>query len=229
MKKVILFFITIIFLFQLSSTAVFASDKVKVMYLTFDDGPSPKVTPLILDILKERGIKATFFIVGRYAELYPDLVRRIVDEGHAIALHSYSHDFKKIYASADAFMKDLQKADDAVYKITGLHSHIIRFPGGSVNSYDKTTYKKIVDAVNKSDYIFFDWNASLQDAVSKPVESKLYKSAVTTVGKKTRVILLAHDRILQTAHILNDLLDYFSDYRMELLTPDIAPIHFVKR
>ncbi|MCL2519095.1 MAG: polysaccharide deacetylase [Oscillospiraceae bacterium] len=205
---------------------VIESNSDKIMYLTFDDGPSPKVTPLVLDILKEHGIKATFFVVGAFAEVYPDLVRRVVDEGHAIALHSYTHDFREIYTSADAFMADLRKVDEAVCNITGVRSKIIRFPGGSVNGFNKVTYQEIVDAVNKAGYVFFDWNASLQDAVTNPVAAKLFDSAVTTVGEQRSVVMLVHDRIPQTAEILGELLDYFSDYSFEVITPDVSPVQF---
>ncbi|MCL1809636.1 MAG: polysaccharide deacetylase [Clostridiales bacterium] len=201
-------------------------DPDKVMYLTFDDGPSPSVTPLVLDTLKERGVKATFFLVGAFADRYPDLVLRIVNEGHAVGLHSYSHDYREIYASADAFMEDLRRADDAIYRIAGIRSRVIRFPGGSVNGYNKLTYDEIADAVSESGYVFFDWNASLQDAVKNPVVSELYNNAVTTVGNSSRVVLLAHDRIPQTAQLLDELIDYFGDYRMELLTPDASPVQF---
>ena len=198
----------------------------KVMYLTFDDGPSPKVTPLVLDILKERGIKATFFVVGAFAEVYPDLVKRVVDEGHAVALHTYTHDFNTIYTSADAFMADLKKCNDAVYNITGVRSKIVRFPGGSVNGFNKATYQEVVDAVTKAGYVFFDWNASLQDAVTNPVAAELFETAVTTVGEQRKVVMLAHDRIPQTAQILEELLDYFNDYSFEIITPDVAPVQF---
>ncbi|MCL1981991.1 MAG: polysaccharide deacetylase [Clostridiales bacterium] len=198
----------------------------KVMYLTFDDGPSPGVTPMVLDTLKEYGVKATFFIVGAFADRYPDLVLRIVNEGHAIGLHSYTHNYREIYASADAFMDDLRRVDDAIYEIAGVRSRVVRFPGGSVNGYDKATYDEIVEAVSEAGFVFFDWNASLQDAVKNPVASVLFNNAVATVGDSDRVVLLAHDRIPQTAQLLGELLDYFGDYHMELLTPVVEPIQF---
>ncbi|MBO4461285.1 MAG: polysaccharide deacetylase family protein, partial [Lachnospiraceae bacterium] len=104
----------------------------KKVYLTFDDGPSHN-TELILDILKEYNVKATFFVIGRNDEYSKSLYKRIVDEGHTIALHSYTHRYSSIYASLDAYKEDLQKISDLVYDATGVRSKFIRFPGGSSN------------------------------------------------------------------------------------------------
>ena len=84
-----------------------------IIYLTFDDGPSVTSTPYILDILKEEGVKATFFIIN-YNENTEYLVKRIVDEGHTIAIHGYSHDYNQIYQSVDAYMENITKLRDKI-------------------------------------------------------------------------------------------------------------------
>ena len=100
---------------------------IKVVYLTFDDGPTPNNTPRILEILKRNNIKATFFVIGQN----PDMYKQIVNEGHAIAIHTYSHEYKQVYASVDAFFADLYKLRDLIKEKTGVDPKVTRFPGGS--------------------------------------------------------------------------------------------------
>ena len=100
---------------------------IKVVYLTFDDGPTPNNTPKILDILKKNNIKGTFFVIGQN----PDMYKRIVDEGHTIAIHTYSHEYKQVYASVDAFFADLYKLRDLIKEKTGVDPKVTRFTGGS--------------------------------------------------------------------------------------------------
>ena len=106
----------------------------KVVYLTFDDGPSAKVTPQILDILKQYNVKATFFIIAKNAEQYPDTVKRAADEGHTIASHTYSHDYSYVYGSLENFREEVNKAKDVLTNIVGedAFTNIFRFPGGGV-------------------------------------------------------------------------------------------------
>ena len=105
----------------------------KTIYLTFDDGPSPN-TPRIISILNSYGIKATFFVKNTS---YNGYMKDIVDSGNAIALHSYTHDYKRIYSSDEAFYQDLQDISDLVYLQTGVRSNIMRFPGGGSNTVSK--------------------------------------------------------------------------------------------
>ena len=91
----------------------------KVIYLTFDDGPDDKNTPAILDILKENGVHATFYVTGQHAELHPDVLQRIYAEHHAIGNHSYDHDYKKLYTSPDAFLSEMERTDEIIHGIPG--------------------------------------------------------------------------------------------------------------
>ena len=95
------------------------------IYLTFDDGPS-NITPQILDILKEEGVSATFFIIG-FGHDKDDIVKRIVDEGHTIAIHGTSHVYKEIYSSEDAYMNNINSLQDQIYNLTGVKTWITRF------------------------------------------------------------------------------------------------------
>lgn len=198
----------------------------KTMYLTFDDGPSAENTAAVLDILKERNIKATFFLVGENVEKHPEIAKRIVEEGHTIGIHCNRHDYEQIYTSADAYVEDFEQAQKIVYEVTGVEAKLFRFPGGSINAYNEEVYEDIIEAMTKKGYIYYDWNASLEDAVSKSTpESLLANGVESTLGRK-KVIMLAHDVIYNTSLCLNDLIDQFPEYEMLPLSEEVEPIQF---
>lgn len=200
--------------------------KPKTMYLTFDDGPSAQNTDLILDTLKQRNIKATFFVIGEYVRKYPETAKRIVEEGHTIGIHCDVHDYNILYDSVDSYLEDFEKAYQTVYEVTGAEAKLFRFPGGSVNAYNKKVCQEIVEEMERRGFIYFDWNASLEDAAGKKEPDELIQSAKeTTLGRK-KVVLLAHDRVTGTALCLNDLIDALPEYEMKPLTPDIEPVQF---
>jgi len=195
------------------------------VYLTFDDGPSEN-TSRVLDILKERNIKATFFLVGENVEKHPEIARRIVEEGHTVGVHCYSHDYKDLYRSVESFMEDFEQAHRAIYEATGVETVLFRFPGGSINSYNDKVYAKIIKEMTKRGYIYYDWNASLEDAVTGAEPTQLLANGIrTTLGRK-KVILLAHDVVYNTGAILEELLDSFPEYEMRPLSEDVEPIRF---
>lgn len=204
-----------------------ADEDTKIMYLTFDDGPSAESTEQILDILKERNIKATFFVIGENVRKHPETARRIVEEGHTIGIHCDVHDYEMIYESVDSYVADFEKAYDTVLSVTGVEAKIFRFPGGSVNAYNKDVCEDIVAEMEARGFVYFDWNASVEDATgSKPTPEELVQNAVDTSLGRKRVILLAHDRVENTALALDALIDAFPEYRMEPLTAETAPIQF---
>lgn len=198
----------------------------KTMYLTFDDGPSADNTTAVLDILKERNIKATFFVVGENVRKHPDVARRIVNEGHTIGIHCNSHDYKELYKSVDSYVEDFQKAYDAVYEVTGVEAKLFRFPGGSVNAYNKAVGTQIIEKMTEKGYIYFDWNASLEDAVSQSTPDALVQNAVNSTLGRQKVVMLAHDVIYNTNQCLEKILDSFPEYEMKPLTADVEPIQF---
>lgn len=134
----------------------------KKVYLTFDDGPSA-YTDEILDILKEENVKASFFVVVN-DDSNKDQLRRIVSEGHTIAIHSASHNYKKIYKDIRAFMNDVETAGRWIYDITGVKTKYYRFPGGSSNTVSDVPIKDCIDYLNKQGYTYYDWNAMNDDA-----------------------------------------------------------------
>lgn len=198
----------------------------KTMYLTFDDGPSEENTQKVLDILRDRNIKATFFLVGENVRKHPDMARRIVAEGHTIGVHCDSHDYDALYESVDSYVADFEKARQTIYEVTGVETNIFRFPGGSINAYNQKTGQAIIQEMTDRGYIYYDWNASLEDAVKNPDPQKLIANGVgTTLGRK-KVILLAHDVVGSTGLCLEELLDNLPEYEMKPLSEEVEPICF---
>lgn len=199
----------------------------KTVYLTFDDGPS-RYTPEILDVLDEYGVKATFFVVnGRYNSTMKD----IVDRGHQIGLHTYSHDYKKIYSSDTAYFNDLQKIHDVVLEETGVDCSIIRFPGGSSNTvsknYSKGIMSRITKAVGEKGYVYFDWNCSNGDADGANTVQKQLNYCSQFPKSASRIIVLMHDTKKTTLEALPKIIEYYQSCGMtfDILTPFTTPIH----
>lgn len=198
----------------------------KTMYLTFDDGPTGDNTEEILDILKERNIQATFFVIGENVRKHPEVAKRIVAEGHTIGIHCNWHDYGKLYSSVADYVADFEKAYQAVYEVTGVEAKLFRFPGGSINAYNKKVYKDIIAEMTAKGYIYFDWNASLEDTMSKGGCDKLLQNAKDSTLCRKRVIMLAHDTVDDTVLCLEDLIDQFPEYQMLPLTEEVEPIQF---
>ena len=201
-------------------------EKTKTMYLTFDDGPSAEYTDTILDVLAKYNIKATFFLVGENVEKRPEVAKRIAQEGHTIGIHCYSHAYDDIYDSVESYVEDFEKAYQVIYETTGVEVKIFRFPGGSVNAYNKKICKDIITEMTERGYTYFDWNASLEDAVKKTTPEELVKNAKDTAMDRERVILLAHDTIYNTSLCIEDIILQFPEYKMEPLSEEVVPIRF---
>lgn len=164
----------------------------KIAYLTFDDGPSSKVTPLILDILKTNNIKATFFVIGIEVKKNPEILLRIKEEGHEIANHSYSHNYKTLYSSTKNFLEDIQKNEQLLKSILGesFHSKLIRMPGGSYGKRKATVRKGII----QEGYHYLDWNVVTGDAEGHNITpSKQLERLKETLENKKQAIVLMHD------------------------------------
>jgi Predicted xylanase/chitin deacetylase len=167
------------------------SSGIKRVYLTFDDGPSSN-TDRILDILDEYGVKATFFVVGKnnYSEQY----RRIVADGHTLAMHSYSHVYQDIYSSLDAYKQDLNKLQTFLYEVTGVECNIVRFPGGSSNTISKVDMHTLIEYLDSEDMTYFDWNVSSGDASSARIGAEqIAENVLENVDKYNNAVVLMHD------------------------------------
>ena len=168
-----------------------SSAGIRRVYLTFDDGPSSN-TDRILDILDQYGVKATFFVVGK--EGYADQYRRIVEDGHTLAMHSYSHKYNEIYASLDAYREDLTRLHDFLYELTGEDCNIVRFPGGSSNTISHVDMWELVNYLNKEDMVYFDWNVSSGDATGgRKSVAQITKNVLDSVGQFDNAVVLFHD------------------------------------
>ena len=136
----------------------------KTIYLTFDDGPGP-YTMMLLDILDQYGIKATFFVVDSD---YRDVMKEIVNRGHSIGIHSVTHDYGAVYASPEAYFADLYQMQQIIYDTTGVMTTLVRFPGGGSNLVSKNTCPGLMSiltwAVRDAGFQYFDWNVDSLDA-----------------------------------------------------------------
>lgn len=137
----------------------------KKVYLTFDDGPSSH-TEELLDVLKEKNVKATFFVVHNPDESLWNEYKRIVEDGHTLGMHSYTHVYSEIYASKEAFIKDVSDLHAFLYEQTGIDCRYYRFPGGSSNTVSDVDVQELMEYLYKEDIRYYDWNALSGDALT---------------------------------------------------------------
>lgn len=164
----------------------------KIIYLTFDDGPS-KHTKRLLEVLDEYNVKATFFVVNTK---YIDVLKDIAAAGHAIGIHSATHTYKEIYASEEAYFNDLEKMKQIIYDQTGIDTTLLRFPGGSsntVSNFNPGIMSRLTQAVQDMGYQYFDWNVTSGDAGDTTSTEQVYQNVINGVGKKNVSIVLQHD------------------------------------
>lgn len=170
----------------------------KTAYITIDDGPSRSITTMNLDTLKKLGIKATFFVLPR--ENVDDIYKKIIDEGHVIGNHSYSHDYNYLYSSTKNFIKDVIKARDYVYKKTGYTSTVFRFPGGTMG-LNKSMTQKRSDLLAQWGYRYFDWDVSTADTDpnlktygnEEYIVNILANNVLKNTKNRKKLIILMHD------------------------------------
>lgn len=168
-------------------------ENVKHVYLTFDDGPSEN-TGAVLDILKQYNVKATFFVIGKTDQASLDLYKRIVDEGHSLGIHSYTHKYTQIYASMESFQNDVLSLQTHLKSVTGQDVNLYRFPGGSSNKVSKVPIEDCIRFLSENGFTYYDWNATNGDATGKdiPVE-EMVSSVVTELDKYQNLTVLMHD------------------------------------
>lgn len=164
----------------------------RVIYLTFDDGPSVH-TNRLLDILKKYNVKVTFFVTGNGDD---SIILREYQEGHKIALHTNSHNYAYVYSSVNNYFNDLNTISQKVENITGYKPNLIRFPGGSSNTVSKAYSKGIMSTLTKEvenrGYKYFDWNVSSGDAGGTTTSDGVFMNVVSTL-KEDSFVVLQHD------------------------------------
>lgn len=201
----------------------------KVAYLTFDDGPS-NLTPEVLKILADNDVKATFFVIGRTDAQSKKWMKDIVDQGHTIGMHTYSHNYKQIYASPTAFFTDMSKLNDLIVEATGVKPQVMRFAGGSVNSYNKTIARPVANELTRRGYTYYDWNVSAGDAEKGATAQSIYQNTVNEALQYEKAIILFHDASTKqnTVKELPKIIETLkkNGYRFDKLDSTVKPVIF---
>ena len=203
----------------------------RMCYLTFDDGPSAN-TDRILEILDQYGVKATFFVIGSNSTstVSQERMRKIVAAGHTLAMHSWSHSYNKVYASVDAFLAEFYQVYEWIYEVTGVHPTVFRFPGGSINGYNRGVYQEIIAEMTRRGFVYYDWNASAGDATSTPRNaSAIAADCLKGIGGSL-VVVLAHDNAARTTTVdaLPAVIEGYqaAGYTFSALHPGVRPVTF---
>lgn len=188
----------------------------KSVFLTFDDGPTQTVTPLILDLLKNENIKATFFVLGNRAKANPDLIKREFEEGHYIANHGYTHIYRQIYQNNQTVLDEYNYTEKCIQEALqnpNYHSKVFRFPGGSQGGYYHSVKANAKSYLRQNGIVSLDWNALSRDAEGANTKEELLQSVIDTVGDKKSVVILMHDSAdkILTYETLTDVIKYLRD------------------
>ena len=195
---------------------IYTANDGKRVFLTFDDGPSKTVTPLILDLLKKEIIKATFFVLGYNAERNPEILKRVYAEGHYIANHGYSHKYNEIYNSVDTVIYEYNKTEQCIKNALdnqNYNSRVFRFPGGSVGGKYNQIKQEAKEVLKQNNVAFLDWNALSNDSAGAHTKEDIMDNITKTVGEKNNVVILMHDasdKIL-TYETLQDVINFLKN------------------
>lgn len=199
-------------------SSVKAQTGAKICYLTFDDGPNISITPQVLDVLRRYDVKATFFMVGTLIESNYDVARRIHEEGHLLANHSYSHNYKNLYSSTDAFMTEISKTEELIKSVTDTDEEyypLIRFPGGSYNAGTYKEQKQLIkEHLNALGYYHCDWNSLNGDAEGTRKDADgLFEYFKKNTNTNKNAVVLMHDAISKQATVdsLPKIIEYMKE------------------
>lgn len=204
----------------------------KLVYLTFDDGPS-KYTDDILDILDEYNVKASFFVVAK--DGYEDQYRRIVNDGHTLGMHSYTHVYSSIYESKTSFSLDITNISDFLYEITGEKPLFYRFPGGSSNQVSKVSKDDMFDILNAKKLIYYDWNVTSQDASGgKLSATQITDNVISGIEQKDMSVCLMHDSgekasTVEALPMILSKLTSMDDVVILPITESTEPVHHITK
>lgn len=208
-------------------------EEIHKVYLTFDDGPSI-YTNDILDILDSYNVKATFFVVGKEETNAEEALQRIVDEGHTLGMHSYSHKYKELYESMDSFAQDFVRIRDYIYQATGVESVCYRFPGGSSNTVSEIDMHDFIDYLDSQGVEYYDWNVSSGDGGSMKLSTDtLLENCTKDIDTRDTSIILLHDSAEKptTVEALPDIIENIlarPDTVILPITENTRPIHHIE-
>ena len=208
-------------------------EEIHKVYLTFDDGPSI-YTNDILDILDSYNVKATFFVVGKEGTNAEEALQRIVDEGHTLGMHSYSHKYKELYESMDSFTQDFARIREYIYQATGVESVCYRFPGGSSNTVSEIDMHDFIDYLDSQGVEYYDWNVSSGDGGSMKLSTDtLLENCTRDIDTRDTSIILLHDSAEKptTVEALPDIIENIlarPDTVILPITENTRPIHHIE-
>lgn len=185
----------------------------KVAFLTFDDGPSQKVTPKVLEVLKKYDVEATFFVLGKMVDENPEILKMIYNDGHFIGSHGYSHNIKKLYSSEVAFKEELQKTEDSIRNALDNQNFdctLFRFPNGFSSRIYKSEKNICAKALSNIGYKYIDWNSLTNDSVQKLSRENSFNVFKKTSKGKDVLVILMHDSgdLNKTYDVLEDIINY---------------------
>ena len=185
----------------------------KIAFLTFDDGPNVSVTPKVLDILKDENVKASFFVIGKNVDSYPEIVKRAYDEGHFIANHGYDHNNSVLYKNSESFINEIKKTDLAIGNAIGVQdycSHVFRFPNGFMSPNNKAKKKEAVNLLKGINYTYIDWNFLNNDSMKKYNNYQLLNNLKKTCKGKNTLVILMHDTkdVSNSSNVLKESIEY---------------------
>jgi peptidoglycan/xylan/chitin deacetylase (PgdA/CDA1 family) len=186
----------------------------KIAYLTFDDGPS-EITPDILDTLKNKKAKATFFLVGNEITAEREqIVKRELEEGHSIGVHTFSHKKDEMYCNEVTFFDDFNQCRERIRQVTGILPKLHRFPWGSNNGYVCPIVDDLLAKLKKENVVSYDWNVSGEDSVGQNVpKAVIYKNVAKDLEKYDQPIILLHDSnsTKNTSEVLGEIIDLIAE------------------
>lgn len=237
-KKFSAFLVFILFLTFLSTPSINSfseeidnSSLEKTIYLTFDDGPAGKVTNDILDTLKKNDVKATFFVIGNQIKGQEDILKRMISEGHALGLHSYSHDRGRLYCSNEGFIGEMLKTQEIIFNATNTKCNILRFPFGCNNNSYKLK-KSLVDEIHNNNLKIYDWNVDSGDGENHTASPSTFIRK--SKSKEKNVVLLMHCGYINknSSLALQSIIDYYKEngYEFKAITEDTPEVfHYLNK
>ena len=202
-------------------------DTNKTIYLTFDDGPGV-YTERVLSILDKYNVKATFFVTHQFAN-YGYLIKKEYESGHAIGVHSYTHNWN-IYKSVDTYLDDFNKMNNDIKNYTGTETRLFRFPGGSSNTisrnYSSGIMQSLATRMTNDGYVYFDWDIDSSDAAGGSMDS-IYNNVISGAKRCSQCVILMHDIKYNTVNKLDDILSTLTSrgYKFGTLTTSSPTAH----
>jgi len=205
-------------------------DDSNYIYLTFDDGPS-RYTNDIMRYLQIHDIPATFFVMPDDTEAGKNFLNNMLERGHEIGIHCFDHDYDVVYASVEDYLNDFNTAWNLVYEQTGYKPYLFRFPGGSINDFNRHVRADIIAEMTRRGFVYFDWNVDSRDALDANW-TEMYNTVLNEVANVPRAVVLFHDRPggYNTVTVIEDIIKALiadpADYIFSVITPETRPMQF---